>query len=48
MSVILIQRAYKVELDLNNAQITACKKRAGATSLGEAEPNTVYPSGIDG
>ncbi|HLY30112.1 MAG TPA: RNA-guided endonuclease TnpB family protein [Ktedonobacterales bacterium] len=28
MSTIL--RAYKVELDLNNAQITACKKHAGA------------------
>jgi putative transposase len=25
-----IQRAYKVELDLNDAQITACKKHAGA------------------
>jgi putative transposase len=25
-----IQRAYRVELDLNNAQITACKKHAGA------------------
>jgi putative transposase len=25
-----IQRAYKVERDLNNAQITACKKHAGA------------------
>jgi putative transposase len=25
-----IQRAYKTELDLNNEQITACKKRAGA------------------
>ncbi len=25
-----IQRAYKVELDLNNKQITACKKHAGA------------------
>jgi len=26
-----IQRAYKTELDLNNEQITACKKHAGAT-----------------
>jgi hypothetical protein len=26
----IIQRAYKTELDLNNAQITACKKHAGA------------------
>ncbi|HEV2456766.1 MAG TPA: transposase [Ktedonobacterales bacterium] len=25
-----IQRAYKTELDLNNAQVTACKKHAGA------------------
>ena len=25
-----IQRAYKTELDLNNAQITACKQHAGA------------------
>ena len=25
-----IQRAYKTELDLNNAQITACKQDAGA------------------
>jgi putative transposase len=25
-----VQRAYKVELDLNNAQTTACKKHAGA------------------
>jgi putative transposase len=25
-----IQRAYKVELDLNNAQLTACRKHAGA------------------
>jgi putative transposase len=25
-----IQRAYKVELDLNNQQITACRKQAGA------------------
>jgi putative transposase len=26
----IIQRAYKTELDLNNEQITACKKHAGA------------------
>jgi len=26
----VIQRAYKTELDLNNEQITACKKHAGA------------------
>jgi len=26
----LVQRAYKVELDLNDQQITACKKHAGA------------------
>ena len=26
----LVQRAYKTELDLNNEQITACKKHAGA------------------
>jgi putative transposase len=26
----IIQRGYKVELDLNNLQITACKKHAGA------------------
>src|SRR5262252_6759399 len=26
----VIQRAYKTELDLNNQQITACKKHAGA------------------
>ena len=25
-----IQRAYKTELDLNDQQITACKKHAGA------------------
>ena len=25
-----IQRAYKVELDLNNEQTTACKQHAGA------------------
>jgi len=25
-----VQRAYKVELDLNNAQTTACRKHAGA------------------
>jgi putative transposase len=26
----MLQRAYKVELDLNRRQITACKKHAGA------------------
>src|SRR6185437_9849890 len=26
----MIRRAYKTELDLNNQQITACKKHAGA------------------
>ena len=25
-----IQRAYKTELDLNNQQVTACRKHAGA------------------
>ena len=25
-----IQRAYQTELDLNNKQITACKRHAGA------------------
>ena len=25
-----ILRAYKTELDLNNLQVTACKKHAGA------------------
>ncbi|HEV2457777.1 MAG TPA: helix-turn-helix domain-containing protein [Ktedonobacterales bacterium] len=29
-SVSTIQRAYKVELELNNAQTTACRKHAGA------------------
>src|SRR5215469_311554 len=27
---VTISRAYKTELDLNNAQITACKRHAGA------------------
>jgi putative transposase len=26
----IIQRAYKTELDLNNQQVTACRKHAGA------------------
>ena len=26
----LIQRAYNTEVDLNNAQTTACRKHAGA------------------
>jgi hypothetical protein len=26
----MIQRAYKTELDLNNEQLTACKRHAGA------------------
>jgi Helix-turn-helix domain len=26
----LVQRAYKTELDLSNRQVTACKRRAGA------------------
>jgi putative transposase len=26
----MIQRAYKTELDLNNEQVTACKRHAGA------------------
>ena len=25
-----LQRAYKTELDLNNVQVTACKRHAGA------------------
>src|SRR5258708_29688556 len=29
-SMSTIQRAYKVELDLNNAQTTACRRHAGA------------------
>ena len=26
----LVQRAYKTELDLNNRQVTACRQHAGA------------------
>src|SRR5579859_3526339 len=52
-----IQRAYKTELDLNNAQITACRKHAGAArwayNWGLARKQEAYratgksPSAID-
>jgi len=52
-----IQRAYKTELDLNNAQITACKRHAGAArwayNWGLARKQEAYrargksPSAID-
>jgi putative transposase len=52
-----VQRAYKVELDLNNAQITACKQHAGAArwayNWGLARKQDAYrrtgkrPSAID-
>ena len=52
-----IQRAYKTELDLNNQQITACKKHAGAArwayNWGLARKQEAYratgksPSAID-
>jgi putative transposase len=52
-----IQRAYKTELDLNDKQITACKKHAGAArwayNWGLARKQEAYratgksPSAID-
>jgi transposase len=55
--VSVIQRAYKTELDLNNAQITACRKHAGtarwAYNWGLARKQDAYratattPSAID-
>ena len=52
-----IQRAYKTELDLNNQQVTACKKHAGAArwayNWGLARKQEAYrttgrsPSAID-
>jgi putative transposase len=53
----IVQRAYKTELALNNAQITACKKHAGAArrayNWGLARKQEAYratgrtPSAID-
>src|SRR6185312_9178765 len=53
----IIQRAYKTELDLNNKQITACRKHAGAArwayNWGLARKQEVYratgtsPSAMD-
>ncbi len=56
-TVSIIQRAYKTELDLNNKQITACRKHAGAArwayNWGLARKQEAYratgtsPSAID-
>ena len=48
-----IQRAYKTELDLNNEQITVCKKHAGAARWALVRKQDEYrttgttPSAID-
>jgi hypothetical protein len=35
-----ITRAYKTELDLNNEQVTACKRHASAMQAQPAGPTT--------
>ena len=57
MRMMRVMRAYKTELDLNNAQVTACKRHAGAAryayNWGLARKQEAYkatgkgPSAID-